>query len=110
MVAGLARVLKVPKFGVDEVEFGHLFFFRKGRKCDIDNLLKSFLDGLERGGVFHNDNQVVAITALKVFYVKSHEDARIEFNIFKHLPDDSWRSVKHICHAHCPEHGHARKK
>ena len=87
-VAGYARYLRVPEFDRERVEFGHLHFYRKGRPCDIDNLLKSFLDGLEYGHIFHNDNQVVAITALKVFYVKDEEDARIEFSIFKHLPDE----------------------
>ncbi len=36
------------------------------RKRDIDNMLKSLWDALEKGGVFKNDNQIYEVRTLKV--------------------------------------------
>jgi Holliday junction resolvase RusA-like endonuclease len=47
----------------------HFIFRRnnKGRPADIDNLLKSLLDGLKKGGLFKDDGQVLSVTADKIF-------------------------------------------
>lgn len=47
-------------------------FFRSGRRCDGDNLEKAFLDGLQYGGAFVNDNQVRRVEK-EVFYIKKGE-------------------------------------
>jgi Holliday junction resolvase RusA-like endonuclease len=34
-------------------------------RADIDNYIKSLLDGLQKGGAFPNDRQVVSVSAVK---------------------------------------------
>ncbi len=43
-----------------------IFILPNHRKRDIDNMLKSLWDVLEKGGVFKNDNQIYEIRTLKV--------------------------------------------
>jgi Holliday junction resolvase RusA-like endonuclease len=40
------------------------------KKPDIDNLAKSVLDGLQAGGVFSDDKQVVELRAAKVYAIE----------------------------------------
>lgn len=83
MVAWEAKSQKVPQFGKAKVGFARLHFYRYGRTCDIDNLIKSFFDGLEYGEVFANDNQIKAIDDLRVYSVKDPAEARTEFIIYQ---------------------------
>jgi Holliday junction resolvase RusA-like endonuclease len=46
---------------------------RKATKPDIDNLIKTVLDGINRSGIWTDDNQVVSIRASK-FYCASDEE------------------------------------
>jgi Holliday junction resolvase RusA-like endonuclease len=39
--------------------------FKSPLRADIDNLVKSLLDGLQIGGAFANDRQVVSLKAVK---------------------------------------------
>lgn len=46
----------------------HAAFHMPGkRRADVDNLLKSVLDGCQKGGLFENDSQVVSLTG-NVYY------------------------------------------
>ena len=48
---------------------------RKPTKPDIDNLIKTVLDGLNRSGIWKDDNQVVSIRANK-YYCATDEAPR----------------------------------
>lgn len=48
---------------------------RKPTKPDIDNLIKTVLDGLNRSGIWKDDNQVVSIRASK-YYCAHDEEPR----------------------------------
>jgi len=82
-----AVLMKVKKFKKSNIGFAQLHFYRFGRECDIDNLQKSFYDGLQYGGVFDNDKQIKALDNVRVFKVDNEDDACIKFIIYK-LDDD----------------------
>ncbi len=46
------------------------------RKRDIDNMLKSLWDVLEKGGIFENDNQIYEVRTLKIIK-KNHQETII---------------------------------
>lgn len=73
---------RLPKFGKSKVGFAKLHFYRKGAEADVDNLQKSFFDGLQYYGAFDNDKQIKALDNLRVYSVKDEADARIEFIIY----------------------------
>ena len=54
---------------------------RKATKPDIDNLVKTVLDGLNRSGVWKDDNQVVALRASK-YYCGTDEEPRTQIFIY----------------------------
>jgi len=60
------------------------FYCGKTRKLDLDNAIKSVLDGAEKGGLYDNDIQIVKIEA-EVKHDKS--DPRVEA-LFYVLPKD----------------------
>lgn len=78
-IAWLCTKAKVPSFNKNLVEIDVLFF-RQGVKCDIDNLIKAFLDGLQYGKIIKNDKQVQKITS-EVQYVPKGETPGIYFSI-----------------------------
>ena len=39
-------------------------------KPDVDNLIKSLLDGMQQGGAFHSDSQIIEVRAKKHYGVK----------------------------------------
>ena len=82
-IAVASQYLRVPHFGKKDVIFGKLYFYRKGRRCDVDNLQKSLYDGMQFGGIFHNDNQIVGIDNLRIFYIPKDEEAKIVFSIYE---------------------------
>ena len=82
-IAKLSVAFKFPKFEKNLIGFSRLIFRRCGRPVDLDNLVKSFFDGLEYGQVFKNDNQIRAIDSLKIEYVKDPKDAYIDFEIYQ---------------------------
>jgi Holliday junction resolvase RusA-like endonuclease len=57
----------------------------KGTKPDLDNLVKLVLDGLNRSGIWVDDNQVTFFWAHK-FYCSSDEEPRTEIALYKEDP------------------------
>lgn len=57
-----------------------VIFFCSPRKTqpDLDNLLKSLLDGLQKGGLFRDDVQVAQIEAMRL---TTERNPRVEFNV-----------------------------
>ena len=55
-------------------------YFKAGSRGDLDNYIKSFMDGLQRGGVIPNDAAVVKVRACKV-YAALNESPHIEFKL-----------------------------
>ena len=80
-IAELAVWLKVPPLQKRLIQFDKLHFYRCGRACDVDNLVKSFFDGLQYANTFENDNQIRKIKDLEIIYTKEPSMARIEFII-----------------------------
>jgi Holliday junction resolvase RusA-like endonuclease len=56
-------------------------FFKAGSRGDLDNYVKSLLDGLQRSGVVPNDAAVVQIVASKV-YAAIDEASHIELKLW----------------------------
>lgn len=56
-------------------------FMKAGSKGDLDNYVKSLLDGCQRGGVIPNDSAVTKLNAYKV-YSASGEEPHIELEIW----------------------------
>lgn len=86
-IAKLAQYHKVPKFEKQDVIFHTITFVRAGRRCDIDNLLKAFFDGLQYGQVFKNDNQIRGFDCVRVIYLSAKDtiDPQIQFEISKFI-------------------------
>lgn len=63
-VAMMAMVGK-EKFADAPVIIEALFFLKGNKKVDIDNLVKSVLDGLNHSGIWDDDSQVWALAAFK---------------------------------------------
>ena len=55
-------------------------FMKAGSRGDIDNYVKSLLDGCQRGGVIPNDAAVVKLSAMKI-YAAADELPHIEMRI-----------------------------
>ena len=60
---------------------------RKPTKPDIDNLIKTVLDGLNRSGIWKDDNQVVSIRANK-YYCATDEAPRTLIFLYR-VQDDN---------------------
>lgn len=67
-IAWLYRNYVKTEWGKQDVAM-RIAFFRLGRRCDTDNLEKAFIDGLQYGNAFVNDNQVRRVEK-EVFYIK----------------------------------------
>lgn len=73
MVALIAATKAKPGFGDAPVEINLEAYCgprEKQKTLDLDNIIKSVLDGLQKGGLFKNDHQVVRINATR------HDDSR----------------------------------
>jgi Holliday junction resolvase RusA-like endonuclease len=56
-----------PRFGAAEVGVSIAFYIgAKGRRADIDNLQKTVLDGLVKGGLIDDDRQVSELRARRL--------------------------------------------
>ena len=65
------RVSKRPLSGRDlSVDARH--FYTSGHAIDLDNLLKSILDGL-KGAAYHDDSQIVKVSARRYSISESYE-------------------------------------
>ena len=56
-------------------------FMKAGSRGDLDNYIKSLLDGFQRGGLVPNDAAVTQINAKKV-YCAIDEEPHIEFKLW----------------------------
>lgn len=58
----------------------NISFYRKGnRRADIDNLLKGVLEAFQMSGLVKNDNQVVGIGGLSLYY--NSDNPRVEITL-----------------------------
>ncbi len=48
------------------------------RVRDLDNLFKSLLDSLQAGGVFHNDNQIDALSIIRLKELRGYVKVYLE--------------------------------
>jgi len=69
---------KMKPLGDSIVEVEASFYRQGNQKCDLDNLLKSLIDGIQYSKIINNDNQVRKIKA-EVYY--GQERPRTEFTI-----------------------------
>ena len=94
--------------GIEEpIHLSVLFYFKrpkrmkrgpsvyKAKKPDIDNCLKTVLDGINRSGIWKDDNQVVSMSADKLYHIhpknsKFKEDAepRTIITLFRYTDED----------------------
>lgn len=77
-IAWEARAAKV-RFHNSLVKVTMRFYSASDKKTDLDNYIKSVLDGLEKGGVFKNDNQVIEIHAFRYM----DDNPRVEVEVRK---------------------------
>lgn len=78
-VALIART-KLPRFKeADRLIVNLTFYCATAKTKDLDNLCKSTLDGLQKGGTFKNDSQIVELHAKKV--VSFTETPRTEIEV-----------------------------
>lgn len=61
----IAARAQLPKYKALDRLIVSLDFYCSSGKKDLDNLCKSVLDGLQKGGTFKNDSQVVELHASK---------------------------------------------
>lgn len=77
-IAWAAKAKKL-KFGDSLVKVTMRFYTASRKKTDLDNFIKSVLDGLEKGGVYKNDYQVIEIHASR----HVDENPRVEVEVRK---------------------------
>lgn len=66
------------KCGSNPVIVSAWFYCNSGKRGDLDNLLKSLIDGAMKGGAFKDDKQVVEIHGYRY---DGQENPRVEFEI-----------------------------
>jgi crossover junction endodeoxyribonuclease RusA len=72
-VAWVARAQRT-RFGDDPVRVSIEIWTQRSLRGDLDNYAKSILDGLQKGGLFNNDRQVVGLDVQKVTRSVTGED------------------------------------
>ncbi len=76
-IAGHCYTVRPRPLHWDNISVDAAVHIPEGRRGDLDNYLKAFLDGLQRGGVFTNDRIVTEARVKIISCLKGQEKAEI---------------------------------
>lgn len=75
---------KPPFLGL--IQLSMVIWRADGRQADVDNIVKSVMDGMQKGGVFRNDSQVAELDKVRVIRYAAHECVLITVREFAQFP------------------------
>jgi Holliday junction resolvase RusA-like endonuclease len=75
---------KPPLTGL--IQLSMVIWRADGRQADVDNIVKSVMDGMQKGGVYRNDSQVAELEKVRVIRYAAHECVLITIREFAQFP------------------------